>query len=528
MKLNELLKKHWTSLLGALFVITAFITLFQYTVDQGWLTNAMKTGFGLLAGIGVAFAGLKVAQKPAWIITGEIMMGIGACILYATFSFAGIFYAFWEPTLVLLGMAAVTFGIVYYAYRFQSRLLMNIAIVGALLSPLLMRPETDQVFTLFLYLLVLNAAFIAISLVKGWMELRIVSFCGTWLMYTVYFVHFDPSTEGIWSMPIRYALAAFLFYTAALLASSWRNKLSFEGLDLYLNLANGILFGIWALTVWSGDVPYGYTLGFIAIVYLLAGTIVYKLKGKMSVSSAAFGLGGMLLLLMALNSLGEGVLFNVIMWALYACLLTALGAVKRWIAATILGVTIWFFLGVFWYAVTWWTDRGEWFGVYIPFLNWGAVAWMLLAGLGFYYARNLKFDELSPNAGRIFSRIFALLSHLIVGGLMARQIQNLFTEYWTDAPKVYMGLTLSIVWAVYALILMFWGAYYRENTFRWFGSAVLAIVAIKTIFMDLSGEAALFKVLVLLVLGGLSFFMTWMNGKWRADDRASSEPVSKQ
>ncbi|MEK3882540.1 DUF2339 domain-containing protein [Paenibacillus sp. PL2-23] len=512
----EFIKKNWTSLLGAMFMIAACITLFQYSIQQGWMTNMMKTGLGLLAGSGAVIAGIQLARRSALVIAGEMICGIGACILYATFSFAGIYYDFWEPTLVLLGMTGVTFGIAYYAYRNESRLLMNIAIAGAMLSPLMMRPETDQVFTLFLYMLVLNAAFITIGFLRSWTELRVIAFIGTWVMYGVYFVQFSPATEGLWSMPIRYAMAAFLFYTLALFASSWRNKASFEGLDLYLQAANGILFGVWALTIWDGELPYGFTLAFIAIIYLLIGFAVYKLKGVMTLPSAVFGLGGTLLLLMAIQSLGEGVLFHVIMWTLYAYLLTAIGAVKRWIAATVLGIVIWFFLGVFWYAVTWWTDRGEWFGVYIPFLNWGAIAWMLLAGLGFYYARRLRFEGFPPVVSRLFSRGFALLSHLILGGLMTRQIQNLFTEYWTAAPDVYRGLTLSVVWGVYALMLVVWGSYYGEKTFRLFGSVVLAVVAAKTIFMDLSGEGALYKVLVLLVLAGVSFLMTWLNGKWGA------------
>ncbi|RJE90800.1 DUF2339 domain-containing protein [Paenibacillus sp. 1011MAR3C5] len=519
----DLLKKHWTSLLGAIFIVAAFVTLFQYSVDRGWISDAMKIGFGLLAGAGLGVAGGKLAQRPKLVITGEILLGIGACVLYATFSFAGIYYNLWEPTLVLLGMTAVTIGISVYAYRFDSRMLMNIAMAGALLAPLLMRPETDQVFTLFLYLFVLNAAFFYLSIIKSWMELRIVSFAGTWMMYTVYFVHFWPPMDGLWSMPIRYALAAFLFYTIAFMASSWRNKLSFDGLDLYLSAANGIIFGIWALIIWHGDLDYGFVLAFIAVVYLIAGVTIYKLKGNMSASSVTFGLGGVLLLLMSINSFGEGVLFNVLMWTSYACMLAALGYVKRWIIPTILGIVIWLYVGVFWYAVTWWTPRGEWFGVYIPFLNWGAIAWMLLAALGFFYARKLAFEGFSDTTNRVLSRIFALASHLIVGGLMARQIQNIFTEYYAEAPSVYMNLTLSVVWAVYALLLMLWGTYYKERTFRWFGTVVLVIVAVKAIFMDLSGKDALFKVLVLLVLGGLSFLMTWINNKWQSPEQPSEQ-----
>jgi hypothetical protein len=86
-----------------------------------------------------------------------------------------------------------------------------------------------------------------------------------------------------------------------------------------------------------------------------------------------------------------------------------------------------------------------------------------------------------------------------------------------------VSLTLSVVWGIYALLLFLWGAYRRQMTFRWFGSAVLLFVAIKAIFLDLSGEQALYKVLVLLALGGISFLATWINGKWRLENDKASE-----
>lgn len=111
--------------------------------------------------------------------------------------------------------------------------------------------------------------------------------------------------------------------------------------------------------------------------------------------------------------------------------------------------------------------------------------------------------------------MYALLSHLIVGGLLTRQIENIFTEYMYDSASSYLGLALSVSWGCYALLLILWGVYYRELLFRAFGSAVLVIVAIKAIFMDLSGQEALYKVGVLLILGAISFFITWINSKWR-------------
>ncbi|WP_054027935.1 DUF2339 domain-containing protein [Bacillus sp. FJAT-28004] len=520
--MKEMVNRHWTSLLGVLFVMAAFITLFKYSMDQGWITESIKIGFGLLSGVGVGAVGLKLASRMPRNPICEILIGLGVCILYATFSFAGIFYRVWDPMTILLGMSSVTIGISVYAYKFMSRLLMNIAMLGGLLCPLLMRPETDQVFALFLYLLVLNVAFLFLSISRNWHELRIVSFIGSWLLYIVYFIHYNPSTEGFWSMPFRYALAAFLFYTIGLMVSSWSNKLSFDGMDLYVNAMNGILFGFWALFILNGEIAYGYILAFIGIVYLIGGFVIYLLTNKITPSSAVFFLGGFLLILVSVSSIGGGYeskpLVTVLLWGFIAAIAGAIGHMKRWLLLSISSLAIWFVVGCYWYAVTWDTPRGEWFGMYIPFLNWGAVAWMVLAALGFFFSRQLVIPHFSDQANRMLSRVYALLSHFIVGGLLTRQIENIFTEYMHESASNYLGLALSVSWGCYSLLLILWGAYYREMLFRWFGSVVLVIVAIKAIFMDLSGQEALYKVGVLLILGAISFFITWINGKWRIRD----------
>jgi hypothetical protein len=318
-------------------------------------------------------------------------------------------------------------------------------------------------------------------------------------------------------MPIRYAVAAYLFYTFALLFASWKSKMSFDGVDLYLNVLNGLLFGVWAQFIWQGEVSYGYIIASMGAIYAGSGFVAYRLGKSMSVPAVTFMLAGALLMLMSLNGLGDGVLFNVLMWIGYIALLTGIGHFKRWYAAVLIASIAWLYLGVYWYAVTWSTPRGEWFGVYLPFLNWGAMAWIALAALGFYYSRALRLPGASDGMTKAMSRVFALLSHLIVGGLMTRQIQNIFTEYVPNAPGVYEDLTLSLVWGCYALLLILWGAYYRERTFRWFGSVLLVLVAVKAIFMDLDVHDALYKAAMLLVLGAISFAITWINGKWKAE-----------
>ncbi|WEK55517.1 MAG: DUF2339 domain-containing protein [Candidatus Cohnella colombiensis] len=528
-------RKHWTSLLGVMFILAAVVTLFKYSLDQGWITNVMKIGFGLISGAGLSMVGLALTKRGTFYSAVQILMGLGACILYATFSFAGIYYGLWNPMTVLIGMSAVTIGVSLFAYRTDSRLLMNIALAGGILSPLFMQPMDDQVFTLFLYLFVLNTAFFFLSIAKRWNELRYSAFIGTWIVYGVYYVHFDPPTEGLWNMPIRYALAAFIYYLVGFMLSSWKTKRSFDGWNVYLSLTNGVLFGCWAIFILQGELHYAFVLALIGFVYVIIGAIIYKLTQDLNMAFVSHTISGMMMLLLAIAQLGSGMeikpLISVIVWGTIAGVVAVIGQKMDWIGLKIISVAIWFIVGIYWFIVTWDTPRGEWFGTYIPFLNWGAMAWVLLAVIGFYYSMHEMRSPKKPRSidsdanEELLSNVFALFSHLIVGGLLTVQISGVFYEYFDSASNNMMQLSLSVSWGVYALLLFLWGAYRGQNLFRWFGTVVLLIVAVKAMFMDLSGQDMLYKVLVLILLGGISFLITWVNNKWNTTKVQSAEEV---
>jgi uncharacterized membrane protein len=147
---------------------------------------------------------------------------------------------------------------------------------------------------------------------------------------------------------------------------------------------------------------------------------------------------------------------------------------------------------------------------------------MLLAALGFYFSLYRKF-RLTAHVDRMLTSLYALLAHLIVGGLLTVQIESAFEEYGSIINHTALSLTLSCVWGVYALLLFLWGSYYKQKLFLGFGSFVLVAVAIKAIFLDLSGEQAIYKILTLLVLGLLSFAISIIRNKWTVEAVRESE-----
>ena len=136
-----------------------------------------------------------------------------------------------------------------------------------MLAPLVMRPETDQVFTLFLYLLVVNIAFFGISVLKSWLELRITAFVLTWMMYVVYYLQYTHVDIGWWTMPMRYAIAAFIFYLIAFYAAAWKEKCGYAGINIYSSFANTVVFGLWSASLLDNQMSMTLVLIVIGILY---------------------------------------------------------------------------------------------------------------------------------------------------------------------------------------------------------------------------------------------------------------------
>jgi hypothetical protein len=414
----------------------------------------------------------------------------------------------------------VTLLISVYSYRLDLRVLMNIGLLGALIAPLAMKSE-NAIFTLFLYLLVINSAAFYISVNKKWPELRLVPFLGTWILYSTYYLCYQPDS---WQFTFKYAAAAFIFYVIGFVISSWKDGKNFNGLNLYLGISNGIIFGIWSLIIMNGVTTFSLILGAIGIVYVGAALVIYGTLKKFTAAVMLKLFGGALLILIALNDFGTGLdikpMISVYLWALIAVLVLVAGQIKKLEYLKITAITIWIITSMYWYYTTWTTPIGNWFGIFIPILNFSGMAWVLLAAFGFYISLKLKLNIFNDKADNdsfnyYINNTFAIISHIIVGGLLTFQIDNLWENY--KITFIDLRLTYSITWGIYALLIFIWGAYSKQAFFRWFGSVVLVLVAAKTIFIDLSSADTIAKILVLFILSVITFAISYINNIWKEE-----------
>lgn len=524
-KMKELLRKHWITLLGAIFTFMAFSYSFKYAVDNGWISDELKIGIGIMAASAFIIFGITMQQKGNNILC-EIMNGLGVALLFTTFSFAGIYYSIWTPMTVFLAMTGVTLALAVYSFKFNFRILMNLAILGALISPIVMKSQGDQVFTLFLYLLVINSIFFFVSVSKKWVELRLIPFMGTWILFSVYYLYFNPENR---IPPFMYAISAFIFYIIGFFVSSWKENMNFDGLNLYLGITNGAVFALWSLVITYDLINFSLILAGMGIIYLAAAAITYLLTQNKSLFLITNFFAAILLLIISASEIGSGSamkpIISVFMWAIIAAMVLIIGQLKNKDYLKLSAAIIWILVGAYWYGVTWFTPIGEWFNTFIPILNWSGMAWVALAVLGFYFSLKVRFNFASKDPQetdkKFISNFFSVTSHLIVGGLLTFQIDNLWKEYTIKSFDLW--LTLSVTWGIYALLLFLWGAYSKQSIFRWFGSAVLVIVAVKTIFYDLSDSEMIFKIIAMFILAVITFAISFINNKWKTERTATTE-----
>lgn len=510
----DIIKKNWITSLGVVFVFMAFVYFLKMAIDFNWVPPTGRAAIGLVLGLSCLFSGYKIYLKKKNILS-EIIAGLGVSVMYATFSYASFSDQInWSSNALLISILALSSLVVFISYKYEMRILIFISVLGGLFSPLIIKAQLHHITALFFYVATLNIASLYISVVKKWTELRIMPFIATLAIYISYYVFFDPES---WGKPFFYAVSLFMVYLVGTVFASWKEKDRNAGLNIYLGLINAVNFVFWSVFIFSSfTISYTIPLLITGTTFLGAAVAVYFLLEKTLFSSIAYFALGILLMAVSGADIGDmsfshgmNYVVSSLVWLLLLAVVYIAGVFTKFKQLRYVSLSGWALLLVYWGFVAWDVEWVRWFGVeYIPFINPGAIVWIALATFGFYYSMAIKKEKAD------LSLLIGIVSHVVVGGLFTVQIQNIWKAYAVTNMSV--GLMLSVSWALYALCIFLWGAYYRCKVFRIMGSVVLGMVSVKVFLFDLGGAATFEKVLFLLIMGVITFVIAFVNQRWSA------------
>jgi uncharacterized membrane protein len=278
--LESAIGKRWIAWAGAIVLFVGVAFFLKYAFDNGLIGPTGQVVIGILAGIAFLVAGSRCVSK-GWRVFGQTIIGLGLAILYAAFFRASVaFSAYEQPVMsqtVAFGcMVAVTAAGVALAVLHDGLPMALLAVLGGLLTPVLLSTGKDARDALLTYLLLLDLGVLAVAFFRGWRLLDALALAGTFVLYGVWYAKFyKPAAMA----PALAWLGAFYAVFLALpFVYHLVRRIRFTVERFIMALANAAFaFGM-AWDMLHRD--YAFSLGFVALgmaaAYLVLGSIIRR------------------------------------------------------------------------------------------------------------------------------------------------------------------------------------------------------------------------------------------------------------
>lgn len=204
--------------LGGIALALAGIFLVKHSIEQGWLSPAVRVGLGILFG----FVLLGVAQ---WMRQqsdtlgqsnnlGQALSAASVAVLYAAL-FAGVaLYDLIPTALAFVTLSALTFAAIGLALR-DGPFVGIVGLAGGFITPFIVSTGSGNWPVLFVFLFLLQLGALVLLKKRGWWYQAAIANAGglLWSMLVILDYGWSGNAFGTWSLPI------FLITTSA--ASVW-------------------------------------------------------------------------------------------------------------------------------------------------------------------------------------------------------------------------------------------------------------------------------------------------------------------
>lgn len=173
----------WLNRLGIGLLLLGVALLFRYSIDMGWLTPAVRVGFGAAIGAVLLGAGLRMDERRRF---APVLLGGGIATFYITGWAAFNLYALIGYVVAFVGMVAITAGAFTLALRRDQPPLAILGALGGLGTPLLLGISIIAPRGLALYTSAVLAWTVVPYLRRGWRSVLWTSMAFGWTLLASY------------------------------------------------------------------------------------------------------------------------------------------------------------------------------------------------------------------------------------------------------------------------------------------------------------------------------------------------------
>lgn len=518
--IEQRLGRYWLPIIGVLAVLVSAALFLRYAFAENLIGEVGRVMLWLIGGFGFIGTGMALNKRmPAY---SWILFGGGIALLYTAIYSAFAFYSLiGDATAFLFMIAITTFGVVL-SIVFHAEILAGIAFVGGYLTPLLLSTGANNYAILFAYIIMLNFGVLVIASFRNWRTLNLIALLGTvFLFFTWYASHYSQSLL----VPAQLVLA--ICFIEFLVATIMGNLMSSENAtrdDLGLLVGNAAWFYSmsYALLSVKHDAYLGLFTALVAAVYVVLAYL--SLYIKQSDAPLKVFLGGLALLFttivfpveldgewVTIAWLAEAV---ILCWAAVAVAEERIGLPAGAIYIIALGRLLFLHTDI---AI----NAG-----YLPIINERFMLYVLAilsaTALGYLYSSPVfQRDPFYKNAPRglylVANGLLLAILSMEVMAYFTKQIRALTSTDYRTYPyekirslRSQSNVALSVLWSVYASIVMGVGMMRDSRPVRLVAIALFIATLAKVVLVDMSQVNLVIRFISFLVLGILLLIASFL------------------
>lgn len=260
----------WVAVVTLLFATAFFL---KYAFENHWIGPLGRVSLGILTGLALVGAGYR-RHRMGWRNFAQMLTAAGIVLLYLSMFGAFGFYHLVAQREAGIFLFVLVIEAALLALAYEAPAIALMAVIGGLLTPVLMHSERDQYISLFTYLSVLNVGVVGLLLLRAWPATGTVALLGTHLIFWAWYGENYHPEKFAWALGFpAFVFVVYLLHN--LLVNFWRSrKANWE--DVVRLLLNAALWTAAAYVlldddyhVWMGSLAVG-----MAAVYALVARCV--------------------------------------------------------------------------------------------------------------------------------------------------------------------------------------------------------------------------------------------------------------
>src|SRR5882724_723388 len=512
--LETVIGGRWLNRIAIVALLVGFSFGLKYAFDNNWIGPSGRVAIGILIGA-------LMMPWSSWLLGrgypyfSEGIVALGEATLFLSVWAGCQYYTLYSRDVGFFGMILITAAMAAISLGRDSQRIAVLCLLGGYATPMLVSTGQDHQIVLFTYLLILGAGMLVMGERKDWYSLAPIAFIATEIYYWGWYTEFYHRSG---SQPLeRTVVFATLFFLlfAALPALRAMKEGAMSEIDILVTTVNAFAYvgALYAL-FWPDD-RWPFTLLILALAagHIAVARVVPDAREKAS-SLARYLYAGMGLtfatMAIPIRLNGKWITFcfavegAVLIWSgfraasgflrQFGYLLLAIAAIRVLIFPPPAGAFL---------------------------VNQRFAAYLLVIacfGVALWSARDKLDDtgEQEKNELGIFSvliNVFALIA--------------LSLEFWDYFGKTVTGidadlarhLSLSVLWTVYATILILVGVQQKSALLRWQALALFGLVVFKVFLFDLASLDRAYRILSFLVLGSVLMIVSFLYTRRAAKGR---------